>query len=76
MKKFKQIIITALVFLLTQTISFAQQPPTDFGSTNDQNNLDTPIDTNLWMLLAVGLLFVFYKFAKNKQVFISHTKSK
>lgn len=75
MKKFKQIIITALVFLLTQTISFAQTP-TDFGSTNDQNNLDTPIDTNLWLLLAVGLLFVFYKFAKNKQVFISHTKSK
>jgi len=74
MKKFKQIIITALVFLLTQTISFAQTP-TDFGG--GENNLDAaPIDTNLWLLLAVGLLFVFYKFAKNKQVFISHTKSK
>ena len=70
MKNFKQIIITALVFLLTQTISVAQ-PPTDFGDTQDANNLDAPIDSNLWVLLVVALLYVFYKYWKGKQIFIS-----
>lgn len=72
MKNFKQIIITLLVFLLTQTISFAQTPA-DFGDTTNQNadNLDAPIDSNLWVLLVVGLLYVFYKYWKGKQIFIS-----
>ena len=70
MKNFKQIIITLLVFLLTQTISFAQTPA-DFGDTQDANNLDAPIDSNLWVLLVVALLYVFYKYWKGKQIFIS-----
>jgi hypothetical protein len=70
MKNFKQIIITVLVFLLSQTISFAQTP-TDFGDAQDANNLDAPIDSNLWVLLVVGLLYVFYKYWKGKQIFIS-----
>ena len=67
MKKFKQIIITLLAVLLTQTIAFAQDPPpTDFGTSTttnpNANNLDAPIDANLWILLLVGLLYVCSKY--------------
>jgi hypothetical protein len=48
---------------MTQTIAFAQTP-TDFGDTTNPNanNLDAPIDTNLWILLLVGLLYVCSKY--------------
>ena len=63
MKKFKKITFTLLVILLTQTIAFAQDL-SDFGDTTNQNanNLDAPIDTNLWALLLVGLLYVCSKY--------------
>lgn len=51
----------------TQPI-FGQSPgatPTDFGTTGETNdNSDdsaVPIDNALWLLLALGIAFVFYK---------------
>jgi hypothetical protein len=78
MKKFTQIVVTIVVFLVTQTIAFAQLP-NDFGATSnngDANPNDVPIDSNLWLLLLVGLLYVFYKYGKLKQVFNRPIKSK
>jgi hypothetical protein len=67
MKKFRQIAVIILVFIVTQTITFAQDPPppTDFGtsSTPDETNAtDAPIDAYIWVLLIIGLSFVFYKY--------------
>ena len=69
MKKFKKITITLLVFLLTQTIAFAQDP-SDFGDTTtpNANNLDAPIDTNLWVLLFVGFLYVGSKYKTKSKI--------
>jgi hypothetical protein len=63
MKKFINSIFTLVVILITQTIAFAQDP-SDFGDTTNPNanNLDAPIDTNLWILLLVGLLYVCSKY--------------
>ena len=62
MKKFKNIIFTLVVILITQTTTFAQAP-SDFGDTNpNANNLDAPIDTNIWVLLFVGLVYVCSKY--------------
>ncbi len=62
MKKFKNIIFTLVVILITQTTTLAQAP-SDFGDTNpNANNLDAPIDTNLWILLLVGLVYVCSKY--------------
>jgi hypothetical protein len=63
MKKITQIVTTIAVFLVTQTIAFAQLP-TDFGSTsnqNDTNQTDAPIDSYVSVLIMVGLGFVFSK---------------
>ena len=78
MKKFIQIVVTIVVFLVTQTIAFAQTP-NDFGATSnngDANPNDVPIDSNLWVPIVVGLLYVFYKYRKLNQVFNSPIKSK
>jgi hypothetical protein len=62
MKKHKNIILTLLVILLTQSIAFADNP-NDFGGDDlDENPLDKPkealpIDTNQWVLLSAGLLY-------------------
>lgn len=63
MKKFINSIFTLVVILITQTTSFAQGPG-EFGDTTNPNanNLDAPIDTNLWVLLIVGLLYVCSKY--------------
>lgn len=63
MKKITQIVTTIAVFLVTQTIAFAQDP-TDFGTASnntDTNQTDAPIDTYVWVLIIVGLGFVFSK---------------
>ena len=71
MKKFTQIIVTIAVFLLTQTIAFAQAP-TDFGSSStptDTNATDVaPIDTYIWILILVGLVLVFLKYKTRNRV--------
>ena len=63
MKKFIKSIFTLVVILITQTTSFAQNLG-EFGDTTNPNanNLDAPIDTNLWVLLLVGLLYVCSKY--------------
>ena len=63
MKKFINSIFTIVVILITQTTSFAQDIG-EFGDPNNPNanNLDTPIDTNLWVLLLVGLVYVCSKY--------------
>ncbi len=70
MKKFKNIIFTLLVIVLTQTIAFAQDTtPSDFGTSSnptDSNATDAPIDTYLWLLLLVGLLYVCSKYKTRK----------
>jgi hypothetical protein len=68
MKKFINSIFTLVVILMTQTIAFAQTP-TDFGDTTNPNanNLDAPIDTNLWILLLVGLLYVCSKYKRRSK---------
>ena len=70
MKKFKNIIFTLLVIVLTQTIAFAQDPPpSDFGTSStpgDSNATDAPIDTYVWLLLMVGLLYVCSKYKTRK----------
>lgn len=68
MKKFIQIIVTIVVFLVTQTIAFAQ-PPTDFGSNSnstDTNQTDLPIDAYIWVVILVGIAYVFSKFNRSK----------
>ena len=70
MKKIKNIIFTLLVIVLTQTIAFAQDPPpSDFGTSStpaDSNATDAPIDTYVWLLLLVGLLYVCSKYRTRK----------
>lgn len=70
MKKFINSIFTLVVILITQSFAFAQTiTPSDFGDTTtpNANNLDTPIDTNLWILLLVGLFYVCSKYKTKKQ---------
>ena len=65
MKKFINCIFSLVAILVTQTIAFAQDlQPSDFGDTTTQNanNLDAPIDANLWILLLVGLVYVCSKY--------------
>lgn len=66
MKKLINNIFTLVVILASQTIAFAQEPtPGDFGSSStpgDSNATDTPIDTYVWILLIVGLVYVFSKY--------------
>ena len=69
MKKIKNIIFALLVILLTQSIAFAQDP-NDFGDIIDPNanNLDAPIDTNLWVLLLVGFIYVCSKYKTKSKI--------
>jgi hypothetical protein len=55
---------SALLMLLATAATFAQDgDDTGFGDNVVDNPL--PIDTNLWMLLLVGLGYVFYKYRKS-----------
>ena len=53
---------SALLMLLATTASFAQVGD-DTSFTEDV--VDNPIDTNIWMLILVGLGYVFYKYRKS-----------
>ena len=50
----------ALLMLLATSVSFAQD------ESFDEEVIDnaSPIDTNIWVLLLVGLGYVFYKYRK------------
>ncbi len=52
----------ALLMLLATTASFAQG---DTGFTEDVVDNGAPIDTNIWVLILVGLGYVFYKYRKS-----------
>ncbi len=70
MKKFKQIILTLILVLLTQAIAFAQAPPSDFGTSStptETNATDTPIDTYVLILLVVGLFYASLLYKKTNK---------
>jgi hypothetical protein len=48
----------ALLMLLATSVSFAQ----DEGFDEEVIDNASPIDTNIWLLLLVGLGYVFYKY--------------
>jgi hypothetical protein len=51
----------ALLMLLATSVSFAQ----DEGFDEEVIDNASPIDTNIWLLLLVGLGYVFYKYRKS-----------
>jgi hypothetical protein len=51
---------SALLMLLATTATFAQD-----GTEFVDNVGDNPIDTNIWVLILVGLGYVFYKYRKS-----------
>ena len=51
----------ALLMLLATSVSFAQ----DEGFEPEVVDNASPIDTNIWLLLLVGLGYVFYKYRKS-----------
>lgn len=65
MKKYKKILLVIIVSLFSNVITFAQTTPGDIGDPADANPLDTPaapIDSYLWLLALVGLLYVLLRF--------------
>ncbi|CAN1501453.1 hypothetical protein MCEGE10_00513 [Flavobacteriaceae bacterium] len=54
-------IFSSLLMLLATTATFAQD--TEFPI--DVVDNPSPIDTNLWVLILVGLGYVFYKYRKS-----------
>ena len=70
MNKIKNIVFTFIAIVLVQFVALAQDPG-DFGG--DANPVDAPIDTYVWILLAVGLVYVFYKYGsiKTKESIVS-----
>ena len=60
MKKQKQLNVILMLILLLHFISFAQNPG-DFGGTGTAAPTDAPINSNLWVLITIGLGFAFYK---------------
>lgn len=70
MNKYKTTLLITLVALVMPLLTFSQLPG-DFGDNTDPNPTDAPIDSNLWILLAAGLIFVGYKFYKYKKKGVS-----
>ena len=62
MNKIKNIVFTFIALVLVQSVALAQDGAGDFGDPAD-NPLDTPIDSFVWVLLVVGLVYVFYKYS-------------
>jgi hypothetical protein len=52
---------SALLMLLATSASFAQE----FDDDVLDNTTGGPIDTNIWVLILVGLGYVFYKYRKS-----------
>jgi hypothetical protein len=65
MNKIKNIVFTFIALVLVQFVALAQDPG-DFGGDPGDNPLDTPIDSFVWVLLSVGLVYVFYKYSNLK----------
>ncbi|RTY93908.1 hypothetical protein [Flavobacterium sp. GT3R68] len=62
MKKYITFLYTLFFTLMFSVVSFAQG---DFGDPVDPDPLDqpaAPINDYLWVLILVGLVFVFYKY--------------
>ena len=70
MNKIKNIVFTFIAIVLVQFVALAQDPG-DFGG--DPNPVDAPIDTYVCILLAAGLVYVFYKYRnlKSKESIVS-----
>ena len=70
MNKIKNFIFTFVALLSVQFVALAQDPiPGEPGA--DGNNLDPdvgPIDTHIWVLLLVGLVYVFYKYKNHNKL--------
>jgi hypothetical protein len=70
MNKIKNFIFTFAALLAVQFVALAQDPiPGEPGA--DGNNLDPdvgPIDTHIWVLLLVGLVYVFYKYKNHNKL--------
>jgi hypothetical protein len=64
MKNFKIIkYFSAILILLVTSVSFAQPGFDSTGGTDVVDN-QAPIDNYLWVLILVGLVYVFYKYRK------------
>ena len=64
MNKIKNIVFTVIALVLFQSVALAQDGAGEFG--DGENPLDTPIDSFVWVLLVVGLVYVFYKYSSLK----------
>jgi hypothetical protein len=61
MNKIKKSIFTYIALVVAPLVALAQDPdPGDFGG--DPNPVDAPIDSYVWVLIVVGLSYVFYKY--------------
>jgi hypothetical protein len=66
MNKIKNFVFTFVALLAVQFVALAQEDPIpgEPGGSGTEN-LDTPeppIDTYIWVLLVIGLVYVFYKY--------------
>ena len=66
MNKIKNFVFTFVALLAVQFIALAEEEPIlgEPGGSGEAN-LDTPeppIDTYIWVLLVIGLVYVFYKY--------------
>jgi len=76
MNKYKTTLLITLVALVMPLLTFSSDLPEgvgpgDFGGGSDPNPVDSPIDSNLWILLAAGLIIVGIKFYKLKKKGVS-----
>ena len=70
MNKNKTTLLITLAALVMPLFTFSQLPG-DFGDNTDPNPTDVPIDSNLWIFFAAGLIYVSYKFYKFKKKGVS-----
>ena len=65
MKKIQKSTLLLITALLINAVAFAQVDidPADLGGSGSANPLDeadAPIDENLWILLIIGLVYIFF----------------
>lgn len=65
MKKIQKSTLLLITALLISSVAFAQIDiePADIGGSGSANPLDedAPIDENLWILIIIGLVYIFFK---------------
>lgn len=66
MNKYKTTLLITLAALVTPFVTFSQLPG-DFGDNTDPNPTDAPVDTNIWILLTIGCVYVGYKLYKSNK---------